>query len=117
MTILYTRLLFWADGMALTPDLILIRPERKGDDGLLAHEQVHCDQMRKTSVLSFWMRYICSASFRQQMEVEAYQVSCAHEPHKAPAFAAALSDRYGLDLSPEQAMSLITGAQAQQQKD
>ena len=38
MRIVHTPLLFWAGGMTLTPNLVLIRSSRRGDLALLEHE-------------------------------------------------------------------------------
>ena len=105
--IIYTRLLLWSDGMAVHPRLILIRPSRRGDAVLLAHEQMHCEQMRRVGVLRFWWRYLAVPAFRQAAEAEAYRVSYSHAPERAAKFATALSTRYCLRLSFDDAMALI----------
>ncbi|MGE4241731.1 hypothetical protein [Ramlibacter sp.] len=77
MRIIHTRLIFWADGMTLTPDLVLINARLEGDQQLLAHETVHCDQMRRFGTATFWWRYATNRAFRLLMEVEAYQKEIA----------------------------------------
>ncbi|HSW17863.1 MAG TPA: hypothetical protein VLJ86_11590 [Ramlibacter sp.] len=76
--IVHSRWLVWASGMTLTPRLIVVRPECRGDLGLIAHEQVHARQMRRDGLLRFWWRYATSRRHRLAYEVEAYRVSIAH---------------------------------------
>lgn len=109
MRIIHTRLLTWSRGMALTPSLILIREDARGDEALLAHEREHCEQMRRLGTVWFWLRYITSAAFRQRVEVDAYRVSYSHAPERIAAYATALSTRYRLRLTFEQAVKLIEG--------
>ena len=76
--IVHTRLLLWACGMTVTPRLIVVHPRYRGDSGLIAHEQVHVQQMRRDGLLRFWWRYATSRRHRLAYEVEAYRVSMAH---------------------------------------
>ena len=76
--IVHSRLLVWACGMTVAPGLIVIHPRYRGNAGLLAHEQVHVQQMRRDGLLRFWWRYATSRRHRLAYEVEAYRVSMAH---------------------------------------
>lgn len=83
MIILHVRLPAWIKGVALTPSLILIDRRHKGDAVLLAHEREHC------------------------AEVMAYRVSYRLAPERIAEFATALSRRYRLGITFEQAVALI----------
>jgi hypothetical protein len=108
--LLHTRLLLWADGMALGPGLVLIHPRAKGDPGLLAHEAVHCEQMRRIGTWRFLWRYLTSRSFRLQAEVEAYRASLRHQPGHLRYFARTLSRGYLLRISEQEAERLLRGS-------
>lgn len=100
-----TRLLFWTDAMTVNTSLILIRPEHKDDTRLIAHEMTHQSQMRKSNALVFWVKYLCSKSFRLQAEVEAYKVQILHG---APIITCASHlTRYGLGITQAEAMALL----------
>jgi hypothetical protein len=107
MKVICTRLLFWADGMVLLPWLVLIHPRGRGDPGLLAHEAVHCRQMREVGVLRFWWHYLTCPAFRLWSEVEAYRVSLRHRPSALRQFARNLAHGYWLALREEEAERLL----------
>lgn len=107
--LLYTRLLLWADGMTVAPGLVLIHPRARGNAGLLAHEQVHCEQMRRTGTLKFWWLYVSSRRFRLACEVEAYRASLRHHQGALRYFAAHLAGGYFLGITAEEAERLLAG--------
>jgi hypothetical protein len=109
MRIWNTSLLFWADGMAVTPWLVIIHPRARKDPGLLAHEAVHCRQMREVGMLRFWWKYFTCPAFRLWAEVEAYRVSLAHRPNGLRPFARALAHGYLLGIGEDEAERLILG--------
>ena len=75
--ILYTRLVPKPfAGITLWP-LILIRPEYRGDETLLAHEMVHYREQAWLAPL-WWLWYACNKEFRVDAEVRAYKVSVAN---------------------------------------
>jgi hypothetical protein len=106
MLIVHTRLLLWASGMTVTPRLIVLRPECRGDAGLLAHEQVHAAQMRRDGLLRFWWRYGSSRRHRLAYEVEAYRVSIAHGCSIGRA-ARTLATGYWLGITEQQARQAL----------
>ena len=108
MKVICTRLLFWADGMVLLPSLVFIHPRGRGDPGLLAHEAVHCRQMREVGVLRFWWHYLTCPAFRLWSEVEAYRVSLYHRPSALRQFARNLAHGYGLSLGEDEAARLLS---------
>jgi hypothetical protein len=109
MRVLATPLLFWADGMTLTPGLVLVHPRVRGDAGLLAHEAVHCRQMREVGMLRFWWWYFTNPAFRLWAEVEAYRVSLRWQPHGLRHFARSLAHGYVLPVSEDEAQALLRG--------
>ena len=55
---------------------IFVRPERKDDKALIAHEMVHYKSMAWVTPF-WWLRYYFSQAFRWAQEVEAYRVQIA----------------------------------------
>lgn len=107
MRIISTGLLFWADGMVLLPSLVFVHPRARNDPGLLAHEAVHCRQMREVGVLRFWWHYLTCPAFRLWSEVEAYRVSLHHRPSALRQFSRNLATGYWLALPEEEAEKLL----------
>ena len=109
MRVLATPLLFWADGMTVAPGLVVVHPRVRRDAGLLAHEAVHCRQMREVGLLRFWWWYFTNPAFRLWAEVEAYRVSLRHQPAGLRHFARAISRGYLLRIGEEEAARLVAG--------
>jgi hypothetical protein len=109
MRVLATSLLFWADGMTVAPNLVLVHPRVRGDAGLLAHEAVHARQMREVGLLRFWWWYFTCPAFRLWAEVEAYRVSLVHQPAAIRHFARTIADGYMLPVSAHTAERLLRG--------
>jgi hypothetical protein len=107
MRVFSTPLLFWADGMTVTPGLVVVHPRVRRDAGLLAHEAVHCRQMREVGMVRFWWWYFTNPAFRTWAEVEAYRVSLQHQPHALRHFARTLATGYLLPLDEQQALALL----------
>ena len=105
--LLYTRWLLWADGMTLAPWLVLIHPRARGDAGLVAHERVHCEQMRRIGTLRFWGLYLFDRGFRLASEVEAYSASLRHHEGGLRYFAAHLARGYFLGITTDEAERLL----------
>lgn len=96
-----------AQAMTVCPWLILILPARKEDQALIAHEMVHVRQQAATGWLAWWWRYLTDESFRLDQELEAYRVQLAMQPHRLEDFAAALSTIYCLDITHNEARTLL----------
>ncbi|MBC5766564.1 hypothetical protein [Ramlibacter albus] len=105
--LLHTRLLFWADGMTIAPWLVLVHPRARGDRGLIAHESVHCEQMRRTGTVKFWLLYLLSRRFRLACEVEAYRESLRHHEGGLRYFARHLAEGYFLGITADEAERLL----------
>jgi hypothetical protein len=91
---------------------IKIRPEYKGDIGLLAHEVVHTEQFWKT--LGFHgLLYWLSKSYKLKCEVEAYREqlkwppATEDRPHYAQHYAEFIAQKYGLSIPVEEALKLL----------
>ena len=112
--VVHTKLLFWANGMALTSRLILIHPSRRGDEALLAHERVHCEQIAaEPFVVWFWLKYLFNDAFRLRTEVQAYKVQIAAMPEAARESALEnaarlLANNYRLAITLDEARELLT---------
>ena len=107
MRIVSTPLLFWADGMTVSPGLVVVHPRVRWDAGLLAHEAVHCRQMREVGLLRFWWLYFTCPAFRLWSEVEAYRVSLRFQPAGLRHFARCIARGYLLRISESEAERLL----------
>lgn len=95
--IIHTRLLWFSAGLTVSQRLIVIHHKYRDDKPLLAHERTHQQQMKRVGTLTFWWRYLTDKAFRQQAEVEAYQVQISHGASRA-ACARHLATGYWLNL-------------------
>lgn len=107
MKVVYTRLLFWADGFALCPGLVFIHPNFRHDAGLLVHEKRHAEQMREAGTLAWWWKYLTCKTCRQNAEVDAYKAQLEVSPDQINTFAEHLSEKYFLDITQEDALKLL----------
>jgi len=110
MKIWYTSLLFFADGFTLSPNLIIINKKCKGDQALVAHEQTHVRQMQRDGKWTMRWRYVTSKNWRLAYELEAYRESVRVDP-RPQLYAKYLTDEYGLGLSYEDAVALLSELQ------
>ena len=58
---------------------VFIRKEYAENEAVIAHEQVHLDQVEKTGWLPWYWKYIFNAEFRKQQEAEGYAAQDAIE--------------------------------------
>lgn len=99
-------------GASTRGPFIFIRPEHRGDIGLLEHEKVHRRQWLRTLGLHSFL-YLLSDRYRLAAEVEAFKVQLGYAPHALDRFAHFLAAHYGIDgLTPEQARALLTEGQS-----
>lgn len=88
--------------------IILIRPSHKDDKGLLEHEKVHVRQFWRTLGL-FGIAYLVCKKCRLNIEVEAYKEQLKHyATDKRNLFAYYLATKYGLNITQEQALKLLS---------
>lgn len=106
--IICTNHLIPANSAAITLGfVILVRPQYRGDVGLIAHESVHIRQW-KESWGAFWPRYLLSKRWRRDYEVEAYREQLKYSPGHLDLFAGYLANNYMLGISPSLAKSLLS---------
>lgn len=87
--------------------LIFIRPERKGDNGLLEHEKVHRKQWLRAFGLHSLL-YLFVEDYRLVAEVEAFREQAKHYPDdRRPKFAELLASNYGLKITGESALRAL----------
>ena len=86
--------------------IILIRPSRRGDAGLLEHEKVHVAQFwRSLGILPLLSLFI--PSLRLKFEVEAYRKQLESNPTSAELYATFIATKYGLSISVTDALKLL----------
>lgn len=102
------------DGWTIGP-VSIIRPSKRDDRGLHAHEAVHRRQFCESFGLS-GVRYLVSKKWRQHYEVEAYREQLKFSPHCLGLFAGYLSENYKLGLSKEVAKALLLRSTNQKQE-
>ena len=97
----------WAAGCARGP-LIFIRPQYKGDAGLVAHEQVHVRQaFIGLFIVHAWL-YLLSDRYKLWCEVAAYKEQAKHyADDRLPQFAGFISHNYGLSITHQEALKLL----------
>ena len=107
--IVYTDLMIFPKAEATTwGPFIFIRPRSRGDEGLLAHEQVHVRQWKRNPFM--FVPYLLSKKARLKYEAEAYAEQAKHHPDRMAAFARALATQYRLGISEDDALKAILDA-------
>jgi len=86
---------------------IFIRPTKREDIGLLAHEKTHVKQFWRNPL--FGLFYLLSSKARLKYEVEAYREQLKYHPDRLDAFATSLATKYNLGITKEAAASLLKG--------
>lgn len=106
--VFYTnRLVGKAFAGAARGPFIFIRPEFKGDQGLLEHERVHVRQFWRTFGLH-GLRYRFSRAYRLRAEVEAYRRQLEFSPASRGHFATLLAGEYDLGITIARAFALLS---------
>ena len=78
--------------------IILIRPAKRDDIGLLAHERKHCEQWYRHPIMH-GTTYTLDAHYRLLCEVEAYKEQLKHAPDKLNRFVGFICEGYMLDVT------------------
>ena len=89
--------------------VILIRPRQRGNKALIAHEKVHVRQFWRSWCL-FPILYLLWPAKKLKYEAEAYGVSLLYATsfrEKLNEYSYALSHKYNLNITQEEAESLI----------
>jgi hypothetical protein len=87
--------------------IVLIRPAKRDDVGLLKHELVHVKQFWRSFGL-FGIAYWLSKKKRFEYEVEAYREQLKYSPGREQRFAWFLANNYNLDVTEQQALEALT---------
>lgn len=98
----------WMDGRAIGP-IVQIRPSRRGDQSMLAHELEHVRQWREAPIL-MPLRYLLSRRWRLRYEAEAFRAQVRLDPAAITSCAALLATKYRLGLSYRDALNLLEGS-------
>ena len=97
-----------AAGCARGP-VIFIRPKYKDDRGLLEHEKVHVHQFWTGGTFIHSFSYLISKAYMLASEVEAYKEQAQWYPDdRLPKFAGFISRNYGLKITEEDSLKLLT---------
>lgn len=105
--IFYTNWMIFPKSAATTwGPFIFIRPSKRDDVGLLAHEQVHVRQWKRNPFM--FVPYLFSKKRRLAYEVEAYREQLTHYPERLDRIAEILATKYRLDITKEQALAALT---------
>lgn len=87
---------------------IFIRPTKRGDAGLLAHEQVHVKQFWRNPFM--FLPYFFSKKARLRYEAEAYRVQLPYyTDDRTEVFATILETKYKLGITHEEALAALKG--------
>ena len=87
---------------------MILSSEHKNNAALIAHEQCHQSQQRRDGIFTFWWRYLTNKAHRLAYEVEAYKVWIRTAPEDTYKVIHWLSTQYGLNLSFQEAIDLLT---------
>jgi len=87
--------------------IVLIRPSKRDDQGLLAHELMHVKQFWRSFGL-FGIPYWLFKTKRFEYEVEAYREQLKYAPGREQRFARFLARNYDLDITELQALAALT---------
>lgn len=88
---------------------VFIRPSKRGDEALLAHEQTHVAQFWRNPFFGF--AYLFSKPARMRYEVEAYRAQLKLRPDLLDALAADLATKYNLGITLAEAKGALNGDQ------
>lgn len=84
---------------------VFIRPTKREDAGLLAHELTHVKQFWHNPL--FGLFYLLSKKSRFKYEAEAYRVQLAYYPDRLEALATILATKYKLDITVDEARAAL----------
>jgi len=101
-------LFFGFSGGAITPGLIIVSRDHGNLPALIAHERCHQQQMLRDGYWTWLWRYVFDLGWRQMYEVQAYRIWVQHSPDDLARCARALVNEYGLGVSIDEAIWLLT---------
>lgn len=103
-----SMLMFGWGGAAWGQTCIVVDRSDWSKAALIAHERCHQAQMARDGTLRFYWCYLTSKQARQQYEIEAYRVWVKVKPDDLYRCARALMQDYGLDVTYQEAVGLLT---------
>lgn len=103
-----SMLMFGWGGAAWGQTCIVVDRSDWSKTALIAHERCHQAQMARDGTLRFYWRYFTSKQARQQYEIEAYRVWVQVEPNDLWRCVRALTGSYGLGITDQEAVELLT---------
>ena len=95
------------DAHAIFAPLILIRPNRRGDAGIIAHERRHAKDVWLCGWLICGLLYKFSRRFRLWFELRGFREEIKVAPERLAWAAKALSNDYRLGISGHTALKLL----------
>ena len=95
------------DAHAWFAPFILVRPHRRGDEALIAHERRHAVDAWLCGWLVCGLLYLISKRFRCWFEVRGYREEIKIDPGRREWAAQALANDYRLGISAEKARDLL----------
>lgn len=101
-------LMFGWGGAAWGQTCIVVDRADWSKAALIAHERCHQRQMARDGTATFYWRYLTSTEARQQYEIEAYRVWVQVEPNDLWRCVRALTGSYGLGITDQEAVELLT---------
>ena len=101
-------LMFGWGGAAWGQNVIVIDKDAWSKSALIAHERCHQEQMARDGTATFYWRYFTSTEARQDYEIEAYRVWVHVEPADLWRCVRALTGSYGLGITDQEAIELLT---------
>jgi len=113
--IIYTNKLPANNAGCANAFIIRIRPDKKGDRGLLEHEKCHVEQWWSTFGLHSVL-YLISKKYRQGAEVCAYRAQLQYPPASLDVkryrdiYSIFIANDYGLPISKGEAVKLLSTA-------
>jgi hypothetical protein len=101
-------MMFGWGGAAWGQHTIVIDRSTWSKTALIAHERCHQGQMARDGTLRFYWRYLTDKEARQDYEIEAYRVWVQAKPDDLWRCVRALTGSYGLGLTDQEAIELLT---------
>ena len=87
------------DAHSIFAPIILIRPSRKNDLSIIAHEKKHSKDIWMCGWIIAGLLYLCSKKFRYWFELRGYREELKLAPYRKNLIAQYLSTKYNLKVS------------------
>jgi hypothetical protein len=87
--------------------VILIRPHKRGDEGLYRHELTHVWQSLAGLLVVHALLYLLVPRYRLWCEVQAYREQLKYSPGREALFAKFIAEKYRLNIAAAEAEKLL----------